>query len=235
MVLADRPITLDTLDITDTALYVKRGYPWDAWDLLRREAPVYWYQRPGFEPFWALTRYEDIAFVSNSPRLFSNTQRLRLADIESIEIGQRSRETRARLYGGSPTDPPDLVFMDPPEHRQYRGMTGRMFTPRAMARLEGHFDELAASYVGDFAKVLAGRFPEDETVDFVHELACKLPVAAICEMAAVPRADWDKIFHWTEVLVGAADPEFQLPGEDRGVGRLHHVAGRAQARRGRKR
>lgn len=215
MVLAERPITLDTLDITDTDRYVKRGYPWEAWDLLRREAPVYWYQRPGFEPFWALTRYEDIAFVSNNPKLFSNAQRLRLADIDAIEIGQRSREVRARLYGGSPTDPPDLVFMDPPEHRQYRGMTGRKFTPRAMAQLESHFDELATTYVGDFAKMLAARLPEGETVDFVHELACKLPVAAICEMAAIPRADWEKIFHWTEVLVGAADPEFQLPGEDR--------------------
>lgn len=215
MALTERPITLDTLDITDTDRYVKHGYPWEAWDLLRREAPVYWYQRPGFEPFWALTRYEDIAFVSNNPRLFSNAQRLRLADIDAIEIGQRSRETRARLYGGSPTDPPDLVFMDPPEHRQYRGMTARKFTPRAMAQLEGHFNELAAKYVGEFARVLAARFPEGKTVDFVHELACKLPVAAICEMAAVPRADWEKIFHWTEVLVGAADPEFQLPGENR--------------------
>jgi cholest-4-en-3-one 26-monooxygenase len=215
MVAIEEPITLDTLDITDTALYVKRGYPWREWDLLRREAPVYWYQRPGFEPFWALTRYEDIAWVSHHPETFSNAQRLRLADIESIEIGQRSRVVRARLYGGSPTDPPDLVFMDPPEHRQYRAITSRRFTPKAMASLEHHFDGLAARYVGDFAGVLAGRFPEGDTVDFVHELACKLPVAAICEMAGVPRADWDKIFHWTEILVGAADPEYQVPGEDR--------------------
>ncbi|MGH2588958.1 MAG: cytochrome P450 [Dehalococcoidia bacterium] len=215
MVLAQQPVTLDTLDITDTDLYVKRGYPWAEWDLLRREAPVYWYHRPGFEPFWALTKYEDIAWVSHNPQIFSNTQRLRLADIRSIEIGQRGREVRARLYGGSPTDPPDLVFMDPPEHRQYRAITGRSFTPRAMAALERHFDDLAGTYVGDFAAVLAERFPEGDSVDFVHELACKLPVAAICEMAGVPRADWEKIFHWTEILVGSADPEYQRPGEDR--------------------
>ncbi len=33
-------LSLDTLDITTTALYVEYGYPWAAWDLLRAEAPV---------------------------------------------------------------------------------------------------------------------------------------------------------------------------------------------------
>jgi cholest-4-en-3-one 26-monooxygenase len=215
MVQLEDRITLDTLDITDTALYVKRGYPWKEWDLLRREAPVYWYERSGFEPFWALTKHEDVGWVSRNPQLFSNTQRLRLTDIEALEIGHRGRERRVQKYGGSLTDPPDLVFMDPPEHRQYRAMTSRKFTPKAMTQLEGHFDELATTYVGEFARVLAGRFPEGETVDLVHELSCKLPVAAICEMAEVPRADWESIFRWTEVLIGAADPEFRFPGEDR--------------------
>ena len=42
MVTAERPaLTLDTLNITDTSLYVDYGYPWEAWDILRREAPVF--------------------------------------------------------------------------------------------------------------------------------------------------------------------------------------------------
>ena len=94
-------------------------------------------------------------------------------------------------------------------------MVSSRFTPRAMAALDAHFDDLAKRYVGDFARELTDRFPEGDSVDFVHELACKLPVAAICEMAAIPRGDWDKIFHWTEVLVGAGDPEYQVPGKDR--------------------
>ena len=48
-------LTLDNLDITDPELYCgPRGYPWREWDLLRREAPVYWYERPGWAPFWAI-------------------------------------------------------------------------------------------------------------------------------------------------------------------------------------
>lgn len=206
------PVTLDTLDITNTDYYVKYGYPWKEWDLLRKEAPVFWYERPGFEPFWAITKHDDIAFVSRNPDIFSNAQRLRLTDIDGIEIGERGRLRSAERYGHNPTDPPDLVFMDPPEHRTYRRMVSSRFTPRAMQDLEVHFDDLGKRYVGHFAEVLAERLPRGESVDFVHELACKLPIAAICEMAEIPRADWDKIFHWTEVLVGSGDPEFQEPG-----------------------
>lgn len=215
MVMAPERLTLQNLDITDTALYVENGYPWEAWDLLRRVAPVYWYERPGFEPFWAITKHEDIGFISRSPEIFSNAQRLRLSDIEGIEIGERARERRERKHGIPRDAPPDLVFMDPPEHRAYRRMTSAKFTPRAMMALEPHFEGLSQRYVGEFARVLADRLPEGESVDFVHELASKLPVAAICEMADVPREDWDKIFHWTEVLVGAGDPEYQEPGMDR--------------------
>ena len=65
MVLAETlGLTLDTVDITDSDRYRDHGYPWAEWDLLRREAPLYWYQRPGFEPFWAIARHADIRSVS---------------------------------------------------------------------------------------------------------------------------------------------------------------------------
>ena len=108
-----------------------------------------------------------------------------------------------------------IFYMDPPEHRTYRRMVSQRFTPRAMMLLETHFNDIGERFVGNFAGVLARAFPQGERVDFVHELACKLPVAAICEMAEIPRDDWDKIFHWTEILVGAGDPEYQDPGMTR--------------------
>jgi cholest-4-en-3-one 26-monooxygenase len=212
MVLGER-LTLENLDITDTDLYVKNGYPWEAWDLLRREAPVFWYERPRFEPFWAITKYEDIAWISSHPEVFSNAHRLRLADIDQVEAGDRGRERQARRYGTDPDDPPDMVFMDPPQHRAYRSLSSKFFTPKAMRQLETHFENLSEQYVANFARTLAERVSTGETVDLVRELAARLPVHAICEMADIPKDDWDKIFHWTEVLVGASDPEYQRPGE----------------------
>ncbi len=207
-------LTLHNLDITDTDLYVERGYPWKEWDLLRREAPVFWYERPGFEPFWAITKYADIAWISKNPEIFSNRQRLRLAHpMPGDWENWKKVETESR-YRPAPDEAPDLVFMDPPEHRRYRSIVSSRFTPRAMTMLESHLDDMTRAYVGDFAELLVAKVASGEECDFVHDCAAKLPVAAICEMADVPREDWDKVFHWTEVLVGSQDPEYRLPGED---------------------
>ena len=72
---------------------------------------------------------------------------------------------------------------------------------------------------GGFAGKVVAQFAEKgggSAVDLVHELSAKLPVAAICDMGGVPEDDWDQVFRWTEVLVGADDPEFRLPGETPG-------------------
>ena len=213
---APSALTLDTVDITDSDRYRDIGYPWAEWDLLRREAPVYWYQRPGYEPFWAITKHADIRYISSHPELFSNRQMLRLNQASKLGTAARQREASTNRTGGHPDDPPDFIFMDPPEHRQHRGLVARHFTPRMMKMLEDHFAELAENYVSDFADKVVADFAERgsrSAVDLVHELSAKLPVAAICAMGGVPEEDWDQIFKWTEVIVGADDPEFRLPGE----------------------
>ena len=48
-------LTLENLDIINPDLYVQRGYPYEEWALLRKEAPVFRYERPAVEPFWAIT------------------------------------------------------------------------------------------------------------------------------------------------------------------------------------
>ena len=170
----------------------------------------------GYEPFWAITKHADIRFISSHPELFSNAQMLRLNTAKKLGTAQRSRDLQMNFTGGDPADPPDFIYMDPPEHRQHRGLVARHFTPRMMKMLEDHFAEMAENYVSDFADQVVNDFAERgsrSAVDLVHELSAKLPVAAICDMGGVPQEDWDQIFKWTEVIVGADDPEFRLPGE----------------------
>src|ERR1051326_3763935 len=64
-------LTLKDIDIIDPDLFVHNGYPHDAWTLLRREAPVYWYDRPNVHPFWAITKHADIVEVSRQPEIFN--------------------------------------------------------------------------------------------------------------------------------------------------------------------
>ena len=48
--------------------------------------------------------------------------------------------------------------------------------------------------------------------DFVRDLAVPLTLGVLAEMLGVPRADWPKMFEWTNRVAGSADPEFQ--GDD---------------------
>ena len=47
---------VDDVVIHDTDRYAAQGYPWADWDLLRDEAPVYWYVRDNIVSFWAVVR-----------------------------------------------------------------------------------------------------------------------------------------------------------------------------------
>ena len=203
-------LTLDTLDITDERAYAEHGYPYREWDLLRREAPVFWYQRPGFEPFWVLTRHADIAYVSRNPQLFSSAQRVTVDTPDAVDMFERELEQRAEMFGHSPDDPPALTWMDPPNHRKFRQIMTPCFTPKVLSDLEQRFTELAQSYVDNFVRIL----DDSGIADVARDLAARLPVAAICELVGAPLKDWDDIFTWTEGTTGAADPEYQVDGED---------------------
>lgn len=203
-------LTLDTLDITDEQAYAANGYPYEEWDLLRREAPVFWYVRPGFEPFWVVTRHEDIARVSRHTKIFSSAQRVTVDTPEAVEMLEAELDERARMFGHSPTDPPALSYMDSPRHRHLRRIMAPCFTPKAVKQLEERFSQLAAAYVKEFTD----RIDEHGSADVARHLAARLPVAAICELVGAPVEDWDDIFGWTEGTTAAADPEYRLEGED---------------------
>jgi cholest-4-en-3-one 26-monooxygenase len=217
-----RPLTLDEVDITDTARYAQRGYPWAEWDLLRREAPVYWYERPHYAPFWAITRHADIQEISRRSDVFVNSGRLRLATIEEDENMQRSALRRAEKLGWDPREPMDMVFMDDPRHRRFRLLVAHAFTPAALRRLERHLDEMSERFAAEFRERLRQDTRSRGACDFVREFAVKLPLATICQMMGLPVDDWYRLLTLTNALLGDVHPDYRRPGED-----FIHVQNRA--------
>ena len=217
-------LSLDTLSITNTQRYVERGYPWAEWDLLRREAPVYWYDRPDVDPFWALTTYEDALTISKRSDIFISSDRLRIFPSTQEEFSRRRREELIARYGPEKARrfyTLSFIDMDDPEHAAYRNLTNRSFTPRAMRLLEDHIAELAEAYASGFARQLINTVAEQGECDFVHDLSVKLPMAAIFEMVGFPRDDWEELFGIKEVEYGS-DRELALAGltpEERDVQR----------------
>ena len=211
---------LNDVDITTTRRYAEVGFPWADWDLLRAEAPVYRYERPGVPPHWAVTRYEDIKTVHAHPEVFSNAGPiLRMNTLTTLEKTEVFRQRQADRWGWDAKEPTDMVFLDRPEHLDFRLITARGFTPAAMRRLEEDLDAVSKHFVAKFveaAKAAArdGGDRGDGTIDLVAELSTGVPLATICKLMGLPAEDWNKICRWTDTLLFPAAAAAQAgPGE----------------------
>jgi cholest-4-en-3-one 26-monooxygenase len=212
---------LDTIDIIGPDTYATGGYPHEAWALLRREAPVYWWDRGIELGFWAITKHADVISISKQPRKFRNGPRL-AAFPEGLPPEEQSRVAR------------HLLNMDPPEHARYRKLASGWFTPRAIGRLESEIDALAR-------ELLDGIANDGETceADFVDQFTAPLTLSVLADMLGVPREDWRLLFEWTNRIAGAADPEYQqgrAPGETAASARIalfEYFAKLAEERRAR--
>jgi cytochrome P450 len=71
-----------------------------------------------------------------------------------------------------------------------------------VTQVEGYVRTKAAAVVDR----ILDKFPEGEC-DFVDEIAAALPLEVICDMMGIPTEDTAKIYHWTNVILGAGDPD----------------------------
>lgn len=171
------------------------GIPFAELAELRRAAPVWWNQQePGIggypdKGYWVVSKHADILEVSRNSGLYSsreNTVMVRMEDHaprERIEMQQNI-----------------MLNMDGDQHSKMRRIVSRGFTPRAIARLRAALSERASAIVAEAAAAGSG--------DLVEQIAAELPLQAIAELIGVPQEDRHKLFHWSNVMTGADDPEY---------------------------
>lgn len=212
--------TLEDLDIHTPELYLERGYPFAEWDLLRKEAPVFWYERDDIDPFYAITRHEDILTISKHSDVFVNSRRLRLQSKEDDQRQAWSTQMRIEQRGWDPNEVSDFILMDDPRHRNFRLITAKRFTPAALRSLEKHFAQMSHAFAQEFVTQLEAASKRGETTDFVKGFAEKLPLAAIGEMMGLPDGDWKRLKQLTNVMIGAPEESWFREGEDRNLGRV---------------
>ena len=208
-------LSLDTIDLHTADLYLTRGYPYEEWDLQRREAPVFWYERDDIDPFWSVVNHEDVLTISKNSDVFVNSRRLRLATKTEDAALAQMQKMRTESRGWDPDEPMDLVFMDDPRHRNFRSVTAKRFTPAAFRPLEPHFAKLAHQFASEFQQQLEEASGRGEVTDFVTGFAEKLPLAVIGKMMDLPDGDWKRLKQLTNVMIGAPDESFYEEGEDR--------------------
>ncbi len=183
---------IEGIDIAELDQYQKRGVPHDALTTLRHKAPVYWHDEVEGTGFWLITKHEDIIEVSKNPAVFSCRE-----GGTNIEDYQDEDLAQIQML---------MINMDPPEHAKYRRLISRGFTPKRIAAME----ERIAWHVGEIME----RVRTMGDIDFVREIAAELPLLVLTEILGVPVEDRDKVFDWSNRLIGFDDPEFQTSLED---------------------
>ena len=183
---------------------------WDFWGLdddlrdgafatLRRVAPISFWPEPVVEGFehgdghWALTTHDDVFYASRHPDVFSSSP--------SITIGDQPQEI-AEFFGS-------MIVLDDPRHQRLRSIVSRAFTPKVVARIEASVRERARRLVAS----LIAAHPSGEG-EAVSELAGPLPLQVICDMMGIPEEDHQRIFHWTNVILGFGDPDLATDFEE---------------------
>ena len=159
------------------------GDPYPAYRELRATSPVCWND---VTDFWALLKYEDIRYVPSNPALFSSAKGITIPD-PAIP---------------SPVQEGNLIFSDPPRHRQLRKLINAGFTRRQVAVLEPKIREIVAG-------ILDGIEP-DSVHEFAEEIAAPLPTRMIAELIGAPPDDWEQFRVWSDAATGNADPEIEL-------------------------
>jgi methyl-branched lipid omega-hydroxylase len=170
-----------------------------AFATLRREAPVSFWPPIEYEGFargnghWALTKFDDVFHASRHPDIFSSAPGITISD-QTPEIAE---------YFGS------MIVLDDPRHQRLRSIVSRAFTPKVVARIEASVRERGHRLV---TSLLANH--PDGQADLVSELAGPLPLQVICDMMGIPEEDHQRIFHWTNVILGFGDPDLTTNFED---------------------
>src|SRR5580692_3918906 len=178
---------LEDIDLSDGRNFVDH-VPHEWFSFLRQEAPVW--RHPATErtsEFWCVTGYDDCVAINRDWEHYSSYKGSALFHDMADQLEQQ------RLM---------MLNMDPPMHTRYRRIVNKGFTPKMVRDLEGHI----VGYADGIIDAVCDR----GTADFVEEIAAELPLLVIAELLGVPQEDRRMVFDWSNRMIGAEDPEYQL-------------------------
>jgi cytochrome P450 len=173
----------------------------DTFDRLREEAPVALVKPDDeelFDPFWLITRYDDVMRISKDNKTFLNNPRPVVFSFkQAIEF--------SRAATGSNMLVDSLVVFDAPIHPKYRRLTQDWFMPRNLAKIEGEIRGIAERAVD---KML----DEGPEIDFVKTVSGPYPLHVVMQILGVPEEDEPRMLMLTQQLFGGQDKDLSGSG-----------------------
>jgi cytochrome P450 len=181
------------------------GDPYPAYQELRATSPVCWNEA---EEFWALLKYDDIRSISTNTASFTSTKGVMIPDPAIPNAVQEG----------------NLVFIDPPRHRQLRKLISAGFTRRHVNLLE--------QKIRDIVLGILDEIEPESTHEFADEIAAPLPTRLIAEMLGAPASDWEQFRIWSDAATGTADPDIELDAMAASLQLYEYFTELIEARRG---
>ena len=152
----------------------------EAYDVLRAEAPIYFMPQIGM---YVLTRYDDIEYVLRRPTLFTAGP-----DVQDAEPLLKHPEARA-LYDqrGWPRYTP--LGENLPKHKHYRALVDPKLTLAAIREKE--------PFIRAVIHELIDTWIDRGEIEFMSAFAEPLPMIVIGELLGFPRMDLPRLKEWS--------------------------------------
>ncbi|NMI03326.1 cytochrome P450 [Paenibacillus sp. SZ31] len=154
--------------------------PYPVYEKLRKEEPVFRVMFPHGEFGWIITRYEDAVQILKDPRFTKDIAKRYGPENQSIFVN-------------------NMLFSDPPDHRRLRGLVQKAFTPKLIADMRSHIQEIADDLLDNLAS--------QEKMNLIDDFAFPLPIIVISEILGVPLEDQDKFRMWSNSIIDASSSE----------------------------
>jgi cytochrome P450 len=158
--------------------------PYDYYDVLREQAPVY------YDPLlkvYIVSRYDLLMEAIRNTDVFSNIGSQAPAEMRAPppEVKEIERQGWPKVN--------TMVTNDPPSHTRYRKMVDYAFTPKRVRAMKPYMDEIV--------NMLIDRFIGRGEVELIHEFAVPVPLYVIADQLGVPREDAPKFKIWSDASV----------------------------------
>lgn len=164
--------TLSLYHLLDPAVLAN---PYPLYHRLRTEDPVHW------DPFlhaWVVTRYPDVVTVLHR---FSANRTPTPEQLAAMGLESLSPIAQVMVR--------QMLFLDAPAHTRLRSLASHAFTPRRVAVLREHIQDIVE-------RLLDGVAPRGR-MELIEDFAAPLPAIVTAEMLGVPVSDHGKLKGWS--------------------------------------
>ncbi len=166
---------------------------------LRANNPLGLAEVEGYDPFWVVTKYQDLQEISRDNKRFPyGSMPSTLMDKSSASMSMQTSDEPLVL---------SLIQMDEPMHMKYRMLTQSWFMPTNLKKREEEIQQIAR-------KSAARMIDMGGEGDFVERVSLKYPLEVIMNILGVPEEDFPFMLKLTQEIFGPLDPDVKKAMKD---------------------